>query len=141
MLRRHKKNEQGFTLVEVIVVAVIVAILAAVAIPLYIGYINDSTNNMCNNEAASFAAALASGKNSGYKAAPTSFGATIDGGLNGITVTWTIANFPTGWAGGQDVTYQVKPGVKFTCTGDGFSSAGTVTATMRGKTGNMPSPY
>jgi prepilin-type N-terminal cleavage/methylation domain-containing protein len=52
-----RKNEQGFTLVEVIVVAVIVAVLAAVAIPLYNGYIKDSRANVCQNNAASIASA------------------------------------------------------------------------------------
>ena len=51
------KNQKGFTLVEVIVVAVIVAILAAVAIRLYNGYINDSRTNVCNNIAGSVASA------------------------------------------------------------------------------------
>jgi|WetSurMetagenome_2_1015567.scaffolds.fasta_scaffold77743_2 prepilin-type N-terminal cleavage/methylation domain-containing protein len=50
-----RKNEQGFTLVEVIVVAVIVAVLAAVAIPLYNGYIRDSRTNVCQNNAATIA--------------------------------------------------------------------------------------
>jgi type IV pilus assembly protein PilA len=53
-----RKNEQGFTLVEVIVVAVIVAVLAAVAIPLYNGYIRDSRTNVCQNTAGECAAAL-----------------------------------------------------------------------------------
>jgi prepilin-type N-terminal cleavage/methylation domain-containing protein len=44
-----RKYEQGFTLVEVIVVAVIVAVLAAVAIPLYMGYIRDSRIDVGNN--------------------------------------------------------------------------------------------
>jgi prepilin-type N-terminal cleavage/methylation domain-containing protein len=44
-----RKNEKGFTLVEVIVVAVIVAVLAAVAIPLYMGYIRDSRIDVGNN--------------------------------------------------------------------------------------------
>jgi len=43
------KNQKGFTLVEVIVVAVIVAVLAAVAIPLYNGYIKDSRKNVADN--------------------------------------------------------------------------------------------
>lgn len=58
MIKKINKKQQGFTLVEVIVVAVIVAVLAAVAIPLYMGYIKDSRNNVCQNNAASIAATL-----------------------------------------------------------------------------------
>lgn len=37
-----RRNEQGFTLMELMVVIVIVAILAAVALPLYTNYIRDA---------------------------------------------------------------------------------------------------
>src|SRR6266705_457083 len=37
-----RRNQKGFTLMELMVVIVIVAILAAVAVPLYINYVNDS---------------------------------------------------------------------------------------------------
>jgi type IV pilus assembly protein PilA len=49
------KSNNGFTLVEVIVVAVIVSILAAVAIPLYLNYITDSRGNAAANAAGSIA--------------------------------------------------------------------------------------
>lgn len=37
-----RKREQGFTLMELMVVIVIVAILAAVAVPLYVNYVKDA---------------------------------------------------------------------------------------------------
>ena len=57
MVSRFCKNQKGFTLVEVIVVAVIVAVLAAVAIPLYMGYMRDSRVNVGNNIAGTIASA------------------------------------------------------------------------------------
>src|SRR5262249_22986648 len=37
-----RKQEKGFTLMELMVVIVIVAIIAAAAVPLYINYVNDA---------------------------------------------------------------------------------------------------
>lgn len=57
-MKRRTCGREGFTLVEVIVVAVIIAVLSAVAIPLYNGYIEDSRRNTAENVAGSAASFL-----------------------------------------------------------------------------------
>lgn len=49
-LREMKKNQKGFTLVEVIVVLVILAIMAAILIPSLIGYIDKARANTVQSE-------------------------------------------------------------------------------------------
>ena len=64
MARYFHKMSDGFTLVEVVVVAVIVSILAATAIPLYLNYITTSRNEVASNAAggiATFCAACVNG--------------------------------------------------------------------------------
>ncbi len=39
MLRKFFQNEDGFTLIEVLIVVVIVAILAAISVPIYVQYV------------------------------------------------------------------------------------------------------
>ncbi|MFH1863214.1 MAG: prepilin-type N-terminal cleavage/methylation domain-containing protein [bacterium] len=39
MLRRFLRSDEGFTLIEVLIVVVIVAILAAISVPIYIQYV------------------------------------------------------------------------------------------------------
>jgi prepilin-type N-terminal cleavage/methylation domain-containing protein len=53
--QKVKNKQQGFTLVEVIVVAIIVAALAAVAVPLYLSYVKSSRINAAANTAGSVA--------------------------------------------------------------------------------------
>ena len=59
-MRKTVRSVQGFTLIEVIVVAVIIAVLSAVAIPLYNGYIRDSRRNTAENVAGSAASFIGS---------------------------------------------------------------------------------
>jgi prepilin-type N-terminal cleavage/methylation domain-containing protein len=75
---KSKKSQQGFTLVEVIVVAVIIAILAGVAIPLYLNYINNSRLNTASNAAGS-AASFAGACMAGGGVINLAAGASVDG--------------------------------------------------------------
>ena len=104
-----KKNNKGFTLVEVIVVAIIVAILAAVAVPLYLNYVTNSRNNAAANAAgavATFCGACVnasgsfSGFNSGTKITAaqmiycnsTSMGSTSSHILDNVDITITTGD-------------------------------------------------
>ncbi len=76
-LMKMKKNQKGFTLVEVIVVLVILAIMAAILIPSLIGYIDKSRENSIISETRSVATAaqtLSSEAYAKYKNATISFG-------------------------------------------------------------------
>jgi len=80
------KNNKGFTLVEVIVVAVIVLILAAVAIPLYNGYVRDSREAAAENIAGSIASLA---------------GTAIQTGATALIAVGTAPNLSVGTQGGN----------------------------------------
>ena len=60
-----KKQQGGFTLVEVIVVAVIVAAMAAVAVPMFVAYVENARTNSAANAAGSVASFLGACRNTG----------------------------------------------------------------------------
>lgn len=48
MLKRFKKNNKGFTLVELMVVVVILGILVAIAVPIYNNITGNAERNACH---------------------------------------------------------------------------------------------
>ena len=86
-----RRNQKGFTLMELMVVIVIVAILAAVAVPLYINYVKDAQRS----EAKGAIGAVITAEQTYYQANPST-GYTQDltalnVDLTDVSHNWTIS--------------------------------------------------
>lgn len=112
--KNSKKNEDGFTLVEIIAVLVILGILAAVAIPKYFDLQADA-----RVKALEGAMAEAVGRVNGK------FGSALLGGSTYNSINYTAATLGTDMG---DFTLGVSGGV---------AGTGDITLTVTGKTGAL----
>jgi prepilin-type N-terminal cleavage/methylation domain-containing protein len=110
-----RRNQKGFTLMELMVVIVIVAILAAVAVPLYINYVKDAQRS----EAKGAIGAVITAEQTYFQANP-SLGYTTDKGALNVDLTDVSHNWNI------NITAADQGG--FTVTADGID--GTPTATL-----------
>ena len=140
-----KKNQKGFTLIELMIVIAIIGILAAIAIPNFIEYRNKSFCSRAESDANSISAALAD-----YFSIPTHFilptGLTTDAtvfpnmvlsGTNTGSISGTVTNVViTVTDGSGKCPAKYRTAMASTATKDGWAAGASVYQHIKYMTAN-----
>lgn len=123
----NNKSQQGFTLIELMIVVAIIAILAAIAIPQYQNYVNRAAVSRGVGEAGAYKTAIEDCLASGETAACTNAPATVPSDFLAIANTVADAAVIEGTLG-TDAPSAVQ-GSTITWTRDDASGAWTCAST------------
>ena len=122
-----RRNQKGFTLMELMVVIVIIAILAAVAVPLYINYVNDAKRSEAKGAIGAVITAeqVYFQKNGSFSSDP----AALNVDLTSVSNNWGTAAISGVSATGYTVTFTGQNGANGLTQAATYSTTGGTTWT------------
>ena len=129
LMEKARKNNKGFSLVELIVVVLIIAIIAVALAPQVVKYVQKSRDNVALNNAATIKSAV--------QAAVAEYQGDVTSDTYELTKNYTFtvakANSALGGDGAKDLPEKLRTAINENLGGAALDKAHTVTITQTGK--------